>query len=74
VNRKIKSPTFVPQFLDEKWNENNPVGAPGLCLSVRICHSGVLKRTARTNLPRITSCRMWHLVLASVMQYPPTGG
>src|SRR5580700_1200355 len=35
--------------------------------SVRICHSGVRKRTARTNLSHIKSCRMWRLVLASVM-------
>src|ERR1700719_2836905 len=35
--------------------------------SVRICHSGVRKRTARTNLSHINSCRMWRLVLASVM-------
>jgi hypothetical protein len=25
--RRVKSPTFVPQFVDEKWNENNPVRA-----------------------------------------------
>src|SRR5580692_9669651 len=36
--------------------------------SVRICHSGVRKRTARTNLSHIKSCRMWRLVLANVMQ------
>jgi hypothetical protein len=29
-----------------------------LCFSVRICDSGVLKRTAQTNLSHIKLCRM----------------
>lgn len=38
--------------------------------SVRICPSGVLKRTARTNLSNVKSFTMWRLVLASVMLIP----
>ncbi len=34
-----------------------------LCFSVRICHSGVRKRTARTNLSHIKSFTMWRLVI-----------
>ena len=39
-------------------NANNPVRVPGLRFSVRICNIGVLKRTVRTNLSHIKSCRM----------------
>src|ERR1700720_2341998 len=38
--------------------------------SVRICHSDVRKRTARTNLSHIKSFTMWRFVLASVMLIP----
>src|SRR6202790_2923125 len=48
---------------------------PGLCLcsGVRICNSGVLKRTARTNLSHIKPFTMWRLVFGKCDADTPAG-
>jgi len=51
-----------------------PVRVSGLRLGVRICYSGVRKRTAQANLSHIKSFTMWLLVLAIVMLIPLLGG
>src|SRR6202789_4037717 len=55
-----------------KLNANDSV-TRALRFSVRICPRGVREWTAQPNLPHIKSCRMWRLVLASVMLIPRPG-